>query len=326
MLKLKTCAKCFLSIPVLIISLWVVNMISFMGPIVLAGVPLDKYPQAFLAYLNTSTLPIIMGEAKLGIVFRGYPEIHNAYRNQREGFLERVAMVQPNRRVRAVIVLNDFYSPEKMADIIDPNIFTIIGITAAIPRSLTRGSPAEWSLKHFTMGGGLSCTTLTRGSLPSDTSEMRVLHQWLDIYQIFDIEGFLSRQEETLSRWREELKILKTGHIPVGYHFEDDAIFKMTPEERLKRKDFLHWISTREELISELEVKIEEYRKWLPSMGIYAVTVEGSASKVNTLRKRTEIDLVDPLLFQGVLGIITEGSNNLRLHFSPTRPDVRVDE
>ncbi|MBT9130266.1 MAG: hypothetical protein DDT41_00539 [candidate division WS2 bacterium] len=113
------------------VALTIVNFISFFVPIMAAGAPPAVYPQALLALLQTTQLLPILGDlAELGVVFRGYPKVNNVYRDRREGLLERVARSQPERWVIVLIVLDDFYSPEGMSNIIDPAKLNIIGVTA----------------------------------------------------------------------------------------------------------------------------------------------------------------------------------------------------
>jgi len=97
----------------------------------------------------------------------------------------------------------------------------------------------------------------------------------------------------------------------------------LSATERLRHDGFLRIIASKETSLMNAE---DHYRRYGPrrqkSMGIYAVTVEGPAGKVNALRQREGIDLVDPMLFPGFLGAINSGESNagLRIMFLPGRP------
>jgi len=338
MRKVKWSLKYLLLIPIFSIALVIANFIPFLLPVVAAGKPITM-EQAFHAFVHSSSVPIFANRARLGMVFTGHPEIHKVYRARREALLERVASSHPERQVIAVISLNNFYSLEQMPNIIDPAKFNIIGASATTPRG-------EIGSGDFGTGSylGVASGAFPRYLLPDGHSWERSIENWNEFHKHAK-EG-LEEARKTVYRQHEALRMLKAGEIPTeelqNFHviihnpdgsifssmdvIKDPAILAMTSKNRLQREEWDHLIDIAESSIERSEFMVKDWEEIIQTSKVYGVVVRGPAAKINELRLRPEISIVDPALFPGIFGTISEGRKDLVLEFQPTLPDAYLDD
>ncbi|MBS3942996.1 MAG: hypothetical protein KGZ32_01960 [Dethiobacter sp.] len=324
--------KYLILVLVVFLVFWLSGFASFMTQMVIAGAPPGSYLPSVQAFLRNRSMPIINNRAVLGIDLRRFPEAHTVYRSQRELLLERFAASNPDKRVIALILLDRFYTPEEMREVVDPVQVNIIGVAAFFPYKGALGFPDEpWH--GLSISSGIMRTGIPRKLIPSDLSESRILNQWQDLRSIW--KENIYQDQQRVDRFRDRLEILKAGEIPPNYGITtvidgvevdllaDPRILDLSPVERLKNEYFRQVIADEKKLLKVLE----ERTKWTieqlyEGAGIYAVTIEGAATRINALRGRPEIDLVDPMLFSGITGTITTGEYNnlLEIEFVPHRP------
>lgn len=355
MRKVKWSIKYLLLIPIFIIVLVVANFIPFLLPVVTAGKPITM-EQKLHAFLNSSSVPILTNRARLGMVFTGHPEIHKVYRARREELLERVAHSQPERQIIAVISLNDFYSPEEMPNIIDPAKFNIIGVRGRTPR----GKPGSG---NFGIGSGLGIASwsIPRYDLPPVSSLEPIIKNWKDFHNPA-IDG-LAETKGMLDVQQEAMRIIKAGQIPpeelqifsvivyddICYLCEDicylcesivndprvilmedivqnSTIIAMTPKERLQNEEWHSLINAAKSCVERTMLMIKDWELIIQTTKVFGVVVTGPAAKINELRLRPEISIVDPALFPGIFGTISEGRRDLVLEFQPALPDAYLDD
>lgn len=318
----KFSAKHFLDISAVLATLLIISLQSTLLPLVLADIPLSAYPAAVPIFMQTTRLPLVTGVAELGMVpGDDYPDLYVEYKTRREALLDRIT---PERKITALVVLNDYYRLELISNIFDASRLNIIGVTSYV------------SEIHLTMGVGISRGTVPRHSIPAVDSDYRVLEDWGEFYRAADVDGELLELEGRVAQLREQLSILRKGEIPEGssrgsYQTVEDGqrinlatdprILKKSPDQRLDNEAFLKWIAKKEEFLSSEETRYRLWSKHLPSsIRIYSVAVQGPANQIGQLRDRPEVALVDPLLFPGLLGGVHEGEGLNKVSFVPTAP------
>lgn len=302
------------------------DLAGSMARLAFAGAPVDAYAAKMSAFLHHRALPIIFDRAYLGVDTRRHPEVHSTYRVRREELLARITASDPSRRVIALILLDRLYAPEDMAVIIDPLEVNIVGVSSFLPC-------LELGPQHgITNSGGLMRKSIDRRDIPTGIPDRLLLTDWSELRLHWERSADMERYD--IRRHRAELAALRAGEIPAGnpigitdgaqaFSTQDPEIMALSAAERLRHDGFRRIIASKETSLMNAE---DHYRRYgsrrQKSMGIYAVTVEGPAGKVNALRQRAGIDLVDPMLFPGFLGAINSGERNagLRIMFLPGRP------
>lgn len=191
----------------------------------------------------------------------GPPDVLEAerdkYRQEQHQLLEGLARTEPDKQVRALVVMRDYYPPQQMADIMDLARFRTTQIWSGLPPALVAGIP---EFEHYTFILGHT----------TNPEPVRV-EDFLEI--------FLKQHDENLSR-----------HM--GRYSECRAQYEQMRDE-WSPEEKEGW----ETYIKSIRSVIELYSQFLPhELGIYAVAVEGTAEDLNTLAQRPEVDLVDPAL------------------------------
>ncbi len=317
-----------LVVPLVLLALVGVELVPLLAGLAIARAPLDVYPQMVMDFVRSTVGPIVGNEVYLGMAIRGMPDVHAVHRNRREALLERFSLKRPMDSIIAVVVLDRFYSPEEMSRLIDPQEWNVVGFGALAPSLGPHG---------LASGGGLMRTAVNIEDIPPGPFPERAVQRWEDLRARWD--DWIKYDAWMLNSRRDWLNIIRAGKIPetgfVVYHnghqlflHADSGILNMTPQDRLKNQYWQYGLAQEEKAFQQAEQAFEDLRDRLHiDKGIYAVVIEGSAAKVNTLRQRPEVVIVDPLLFDGPFGVITTGRNNprLRVMFLPTRPNEIVE-
>lgn len=328
--SLKKILKVFLTITLVFTIITLGNVVLAIGSAVLAGVPAGGIIRLIVwpPYLqHVIGVPIMGVPVELGAgSFMGWgppeyeKELLEFYKEQREATLEFIARTQPQRQIRALVVLDDFFSYKDMNSIIDPSQFNVFAFWAGVPKSLVMGTPyEEANFQNDTLAAGY--IFLPVGKIPAGT---RYIENWLEFTKVDPLEDRIWSFQDMLQRDEEALKILKAGNIPEGWDvYMPEEIKKLSPEERKKTEYYNtellpRLISSTEDAVSYCKLKIEGTRKFYPN-GIFAVAIEGNAKDINKLRDRPEVLLVDPLLFRGIMSIQTI-ANQLKVDLVPYRP------
>lgn len=226
-----------------------------------------------------------------------------------------------------------------MHNIIDPTKFDVIGASGRTPK----GEPGSGNF-GITSGRGLVLTSISRDRLPAGPSLERAIKNWQD----FDRSA--KEELDEFKRWLDKehaaKRILKAGQIPPdemqifnpivygedgspkGILMEDiiknPDILAMTPEERLQNEKWLSLLDAAESNIERTVQTIKSFEQIIRTSEVFGVVVRGPAAEINKLRLRPEISIVDPVLFPGAFGMITEGRENLVIDFMPTVPDAHL--
>lgn len=290
--------------------------------------------------LRNASMPIVNNRAILGVSLRTCPESNAVYRSRREGLLDEVAAARPDRRVMALVLLDRLYAPEEMAGIIDPAQVNVIGIGAFVPYKGAFNFPPDELWHGLSVSHGLMRTGIPRRIIPTNITPYRLLERWHELRSKW--EEMILTDQYVLDHIQSRLDILKAGEIMRDFSigvtvdkdgdstmeevlniFTEPQILAMSPSERAQSKYYRQAIADQEHYLKSIEGNAGWKRRHLQKdAGIYAVTVEGTAVKINELRGHPEIDLVDPVLFNGILGSITSGGYNplLEIVFSPPKP------
>jgi len=329
MRRTKIFLRCLVIVPLVFLALVGVELVPLLARLAIARAPLEVYPQMVMDFVRSTTAPFIGNEVYLGMAIRGMPDVHAVHRNRREALLDRFSRTHPEESIIAVVVLDQFHTPEEMSRIIDPQQWNVVGFGAFAPSIGPHG---------LTSGGGLSRTAVNIGDIQRGPFPERAVQRWEDLRARWD--EWIDYDLKILNAWRKRVNTIRAGEIPsvgdfVVYRYgrqlflhRDPRILGMSPRERLEDPAWQYGLVDLETQLQQRERDFRELSDKLHTdMGIYAVVIEGRAAKVNTLRQRVEVVLVDPLLFSAPLGAISTGRNNprLRVMFLPTRPNEFIE-